>query len=149
MIPDFFAHTHTPKYIVINTCYGGFGLSHQASMMLIAKKIAHTGKQYRVLYIDYCGAKDYYIVPHEYPLQQYQIKNEKQHEKLQTDTRNKHILRANISNISRIDPDLIDVVQKLGSAKASGECAKLTIVEYNDYEIESRIHKYDGYEELR
>lgn len=149
MIHDFFATPYTPKYIVINTCHGGFGLSHQASMMLIAKKIANTGRTYRVLHIDYCGSKDYYIVPQNYPLQQYHIKGEKQREQLQTDARNKNILCANISTISRIDPDLIDVVQKLGSEKASGECAELTIIEYNDSDIEQRIHRYDGYEELR
>lgn len=149
MIPNFFAKPHAPRYIVINTCYGGFGLSHQASMMLIAKKLEYTGERYRVLHVDYCGAKDYYIVPREYPLQQYQIKGEKQREQLQTDARNKNILCANISNISRIDPDLIDVVQKLGSEKASGECAELSVVEYNDFDIEQRIHTRDGYEELR
>lgn len=48
--------------------------------------------------------------------------------------------------ISRHDPDLIYVVEHLGSERASGECAELIVEEL--YNHIYRIEEYDGLERI-
>lgn len=50
-------------------------------------------------------------------------------------------------DIKRDDPDLIKVIKKLGSKKASGQCAELTIVEIPD-DVGWEIKEYDGFEHV-
>ena len=48
--------------------------------------------------------------------------------------------------ISRHDPDLVYVVEHLGTEKASGECAELVVEELYNYIY--RIEDYDGSERV-
>lgn len=47
----------------------------------------------------------------------------------------------------RTDPDLIKVIEELGSEKASGACAKIKIVEIPD-DVAWEIDDYDGIESI-
>ena len=48
----------------------------------------------------------------------------------------------------RTDPEVIAVIEKLGSEKASGFCARLKVIEIPDG-IEWEIDEYDGLETVR
>ena len=87
--------------IVINTCFGGFGLSNQARHM------------FAVLKGLYGSEMDF-----------------------------------DDSDIERNDPDLVDVLESLGTGMASGPNARLDIVEL---EIGTRyiITNYDGFESIQ
>ncbi len=110
------------KQVVINTCYGGFGLSNEAMEMYLTR----TGKVpfYRH---DRFGTSTYASKPfvNDKSLGEY----------------------YGAWDIERDDPDLIFVVQALGSA-ASGYLAKLKIVKVPD-NAEWEIHDYDGMESVR
>jgi hypothetical protein len=103
--------------IVYNACYGGFSLSREA--VLKAREISGNP--------DWGGAcikGDVYHsgepVPYDY---------------------------GHCDDISRTDSILVQVVEELGSGKASGDCARLAITEVQagDY---YRIDEYDGYESV-
>jgi hypothetical protein len=47
----------------------------------------------------------------------------------------------------RSDPKLIQVIEELGSEKASGSCAKIALVEIPD-DVEFTIEEYDGLEHV-
>lgn len=100
--------------IVINRCYGGFGLSQEAYKKLIERgvpthKFSETTKYTgdpKVIYMDY--------KPNEYWSSYFH------------------------DDENRTDPDLIAVIEALGSKEASGQYAELKIVEIPDnigYEI--------------
>lgn len=109
------------KKIVINTCFGGFGLSHEAIMMyseiaklnLLAVKSEH---------FSLCGYNYYLdgIQEDEYFWSEYEI--------------------------GRDDPDLVAVVELLGE-KANGHAAELKVVSIPDG-VEWFIHEYDGIEHV-
>lgn len=50
--------------------------------------------------------------------------------------------------VDRDDPVLIEVVKELGTEKASGNLAKLKIVEDVPHGVEWEIHEYDGAEHI-
>ena len=87
--------------IVVNKCFGGYGLSHYAKTLIEKKK----------------GIK---------------------FDKNEMDP----ILRRD--PISRTDPDLIEIVEKLGE-KAQGDCSELKVVEIPDG-ADYYITDYDGLE---
>lgn len=107
--------------VVINRCYGGFGLSHEAIMRyselaglnLVAVEdkegFSFGGPNY---YID--GVKDddhfwYYY------------------------------------SLDRTDPNLVQAIEELGEEKASGRFAELKVVEIPD-DVEFYVAEYDGNE---
>lgn len=51
-------------------------------------------------------------------------------------------------DLSRHDPILVQVVEQLGSEKASGSCARLTVSDELPSGTRYRIDEYDGYESL-
>jgi hypothetical protein len=130
--------------IVINKCFGGFSLSPKALKQYMALK----------------GRKCYFFKPN-YPedtntplsleeankpglfISAYDIPNPND---LDKENRGKHYIYVSRSDDVRADPDLISVVEKLGEA-ASGQCAKLKIVEIPDG-IEWEIEEYDGLESI-
>lgn len=127
--------------LVINTCYGGFGLSlkGQKRYLELKGKQAYFYKQksnytqYEFERIDsienidnlfiYCTTHDQGKIINDWPEDTFHARN-----------------------IERNDPDLVQVVEELGP-EASGMCNKLTIVE-----IESgrwyKIDEYDGLEHI-
>ena len=99
--------------IVINTCYGGFGLSRKAQELYLTKKgykyeiTSNTwGDHYKVE-----GCPNYYI-----------------------------------SEVSRDDPVLIEVVEELGE-EADDRFSRLHIVEIPD-DVAWEISEYDGMEHV-
>lgn len=146
--------------IVINTCYGGFGLSNKAMKMLYELKnpgktlyfyksdfdITFSKKTNEKVYtrIDgdpdvkgsfevdafICDMGDTFIEENEY-------RHSEKYEK--------NFIWDNMLVTSRHDPDLIKVVEELGS-EASGDYADLAIVEIQASKY--RIDEYDGLESV-
>jgi hypothetical protein len=107
------------KKIVINTCFGGFGLSEEAmhryaelaGFKLIVDTPDHT-TAYNLYYKDKVSDDNFFI---EY-------------------------------DIARDDPFLVQVVEELGE-KSNGFAADLSIVEIPD-DVEWEISEYDGNEHI-
>lgn len=142
--------------VVINTCYGGFGLSFEAMDMLYQRK--NPGKK---LYL-YTAKPD-----EDFELWVYtKINNPDQDPESRVftavsedfgdtvkrgmcdkDKFSKCIVYGSDFYPSRHDKDLVKVVETLGSEKASGEYAELSVVNLkknNKY----RIHEHDGLESV-
>lgn len=139
--------------VVINVCFGGFGLSNEAVYRLI-KKGSKVIKKYH--------PKDYY--GGDAPLRP----NEKWEEEYKEDVRKAKPFRdgykvgdkwgglfykaGNIYTdvgrvrMNRSDKDLIVVVKELGK-KADGYCAELKIVKIPDG-VDYTIEEYDGLEHI-
>jgi hypothetical protein len=104
--------------VVINRCFGGFGLSHEAIMLygkrtnLNLKAVKHwrNGNTY---YIDGIEDSDHHFSDYE---------------------------------LARNDQHLVAVVEELGE-KANGYAAELSIVEVPD-DVKWHIHEYDGIEHI-
>jgi len=110
------------KQVVINTCYGGFGLSNKAMEMYLTR----VGKVPFYRYDRY-GTSTYASKPF--------VNDKSIGEYYHT------------GDIGRDDPDLVFVVQSLGAASASGYLSKLKIVEVPD-DVEWKIHNHDGMESV-
>ncbi len=103
--------------IIINKCYGGFGLSEEAVLLYGKKKGLNIIAVKDKIMKNLCH---YYL-------------NEKIESNYFSDR-----------DIQRNDPVLIEVVEELGK-KANGYCAELKIVEIPD-DVEWIIEEYDGKE---
>jgi hypothetical protein len=126
--------------VVINACFGGFGLSHDAVMALAARKgiklYVETAPNGLVPY-------HYFTVPPErYHALQAEI------EKSNGDYKQLNEMNWYFSEreIARDDPDLVAVVRELG-AKANSRFADLRVVEVPD-DVEWEIAEYDGSEHV-
>ena len=131
--------------IVINKCYGEFGISHEAIMAyaklsgikLYAYVNAHktdTGRTDFSKYTEYDPKSDESYLCIHYSTIPYEESNDI----------NKGYFSTH--DIKRDDPILIKVVEELGEA-ADGTCAKLKIVEIPDG-VEWEIDEYDGMESI-
>lgn len=131
--------------VVINRCYGGFGLSPLA-LKRIAERRGH----------------EIYFFKNEYPERKYiplTLKEAEKHwlvfafkipdpnslSREELNNRWKELFIGG-SYIERDDPDLVSVVQELGE-KANGRYAKLTIIEIPDG-VDYFIDEYDGMESI-
>ena len=127
--------------IVINKCFGGFGLSHKAVMRyaelkgitlypFIEDKIHDFKNQKFVPYTGNAGPLNiiYYSTQ---PLEGGKYKDNSW---------------FSDDDIKRDDPCLVETVKELG-ADADGFCADLKIVEIPDG-VEYEIHEYDGQESI-
>ena len=125
--------------IVINTCYGGFGLSEKAVLRYAEIKGL-------TLYPEGTGIfTTYWLVPegeredrtdiHTWSLAARKASNERLGEQT-----------LNECGIPRDDPALVQVVEELG-ADANAHFAKLTVVEIPDG-VEWQIEEYDGLEHI-
>ena len=133
--------------VVINRCYGGFGISPEAQK----------------LYLKYCGKKCYFYKQTKYEhcdgkVEYMRVPTKEATSWCYTVTKNLGKTTTDIGgdneselwydgNIERDDPILIRVVEELGSDKASNSHAKLEIVEIPDG-IEYTIDDYDGRESI-
>lgn len=107
--------------IVINTCYGGFGLSNEAMERVLDLK-----------QITYYKETDKYNYVHFY------TKAENENE-----VDNQYIYEW---DLERDDPALVQVVEELGE-KANGPHAELKVVSVPD-DVQWYIHEYDGRESV-
>lgn len=106
--------------VVINDCFGGFGLSRAAFLRLreLGSEVAKKEPDFGEKYSDGSGVREKFSDRYE----------------------------SFCSYIERDDPLLIRVVEELGE-KASGSCAKLKIVEIPS-NVKWGIHDYDGSEHV-
>lgn len=121
--------------VVINSCFGGFGLSHTGIMRYAELKNIK-------LYSSSDGGsfKSYYTVPEEEFLRLSEQDKKNGNYKLS------NAVYFSDHDIERTDAFLIQVVEELGK-KANGCCASLRIVEIPDG-IEWEIDEYDGSERI-
>ncbi len=128
------------KKVVINACYGGFGLSEKAMMRYAELKgiTLYPIKEHGLMF--------YYRVPEgqrtpelkdwsNQPMEARRAYNEAYKKETLSD-----------SDIPRDDPTLVQVVEELGK-DANGMCAKLKVIEIPDG-INWEIDEYDGYEHI-
>lgn len=97
--------------VLVNDCYGGYGISLEAEQLYLQKK----GISYEVIEAEYGTVK--YLIDGE----------------------------ETYINLSRTDPILIEVFEEIGSERASGPHAELSISEIPDG-CKYDIHEYDGME---
>ena len=102
--------------IVINACFGGFGLSH------LAQKIIADRKGIEIKFTEFATKKEMQL----------------------EDIKEGMIVFSNLPKPSRTDPDLIDVVELLGDA-VNTSCSLLKVVEIPD-DVNWVIEEYDGRE---
>jgi hypothetical protein len=138
--------------VVINKCYGGFGLSHAATMALAERKgiklyVEPTRTALKIYgppgddLNEYRGPLSYFTVPPEqyYALQAEVEANGEGYKRL-----NEMGWYYSTRDVERSDPDLVAVVRELGD-EAAGDHAQLDIVEVPDA-VEWGIEEYDGME---
>ena len=127
--------------IVINTCFGGFSLSHEG-VLAYAKRKGITLYPEKTEY----GWWDYWIVPKEQ--RQTDVTGEQWHNMTFEERRSlkERYEQEHLSSreIPRDDPALVAVVEVLGK-KANGICAELRVVEIPD-DVDWCIEEYDGKE---
>lgn len=149
------------KKIVINKCYGGFGLSARGTARLAElqgracyfyRTVNHDFNRYERITVEQAEKQFIffaYDVPdatstllgqhnedwHRLPLDERQARNAE----YRTHT-------IDPSDLPRHDPNLIRVVEELGAA-ANGSCAALCVVEI-PADVEYEISEYDGRETI-
>jgi hypothetical protein len=97
--------------VLVNDCYGGFGISLEAELLYLKKKEI-----------------SYELLEENFGKGKYLINGEE-----------------NYLHLSRTDEVLIEVVEEIGSERASGIHAELSIAEIPDG-ADYSIHEYDGTE---
>ena len=130
--------------VVINTCHGGFGLSHEAVLLYLDR----SGRQVWVEENDKFGGLipfTYYLVPPEQRIEgdpgnwhEMTLAERQAHNAAYSDT------VFHDRDLARDDPDLVAVVQELGN-QANGRHAELKIVDIPD-DVNWYVEEYDGRE---
>ena len=121
--------------VVINTCYGGFNLSHEGMMR----------------YYELKGIK-VYPFKDEYHLWTYSTVPEDEYDALQKeaeetgDYKKINSVYLSLYDVERNDPALIQTVEEMGKA-ANGDYSELKIVDIPD-DITWVIKEYDGMEHI-
>ena len=125
--------------VVINACYGGFGLSEKAVMRYAELKGLTLYPERRPLYTTYWlvpeGEREDQTNFHAWSLEERRASNLRYAQQTLSER-----------EIPRDDPALVQVVEELG-AEASGRCADLEVVEIPDG-VAWQIEEYDGYEHV-
>jgi len=142
--------------VVINDCFGGFGLSHKAVMRYAELKgiklypwVDDISKQ---VYGDRASIdspeRDVMINYTTVPQDEYERIAEEEDRKPISPSRyeKSNALYFSDRDIERNDPLLIQVIKEL-KQEANGYCAKLKIVEIPD-DVEWEIEEYDGWEHI-
>ena len=132
--------------IVINRCFGGYGLSHEAIMRYLdIKGITVYPEQGKNAWKFWT----YWLVTEE---DRFEVKENEEFYAMSMEERQAHNQKYSdqtfgvYEDISRDDPVLIEVIEELGDA-ANGDCAELAIVEIPD-DVEWEISEYDGREHV-
>ena len=135
--------------IVLNGCYGGFGLSYEAMALYL-----HAKNREAFFYKDISAYDDYTKV-HKYQrvtLQEIRESKTSNFIYCTTEDQGEYLFKfpedvINFNDIDRTDPTLISVVETMGSEAASGRFASLYIEEIPDG-TQYKIDNYDGIEDL-
>lgn len=130
--------------VVINACYGGFGLSPEGMVRyyeIKGKKLwVEVDKKYSSL-----GICHYWLVP---PEERLKNREDEWHEMSTAERQEYNKIYSEQCvyerDFERDDPVLVQVVEELGS-KANGKHASLKIVEIPDG-VEWQVEEYDGNE---
>lgn len=128
--------------VVINNCFGGFGLSEAAMRAYYGRKgvrVFSEGGSFFTLYFDEPMPPQFVLPDGQLFMPIYHPEYQNYH-----DWYSAHHLDDR--GMSRDDPDLVAVVEELG-AEASGQCASLKVVEIPD-DAEWEIVEYDGNEHI-
>lgn len=130
--------------VVINTCHGGFGLSHEAVLLYLDR----SGRQVWVEENSKFGSLipfNYYLVSLEQRIpgdpdnwHDMTLAERQAHNAAYSDT------VFHDRDLARDDPDLVAVVEELGN-QANGRHAELKIVDIPD-DVNWYIEEYDGQE---
>jgi hypothetical protein len=133
--------------VVINRCYGGFGISHEGMMRLFEIK----GQKVWPELDDgnYWKYWTYWTVsPEDRPESKegdafyaMSMEDRRAYNKVQSE------LTVYYRDIPRNDPALVQMVEELGSDKASGKHSELVVVEIPD-DVAWEISEYDGMERV-
>ena len=132
--------------IVINECYGGFGLSKEACQRYFDLK----GQQVWIEVDKKFSALDMFTVWLVSPEERLEIKEGEAYYKMSRDERTDYNWKYSQQiwyqgdNLTRNDPILVQVVEEMGD-KAWGRYAKLAIVEIPD-DVQWIIEENDGIE---
>ena len=135
--------------IILNGCYGGFGLSYEAMALYL-----HAKNREAFFYKDISVYDDYTKV-HKYKrtnLQEIRESSTSNYIYCTTEDQGEFIDHfpedvINFNDLDRTDPTLITVVETMGSKAASGRFASLYIEEIPNG-TQYKIDNYDGIEEL-
>jgi hypothetical protein len=111
--------------VVINRCFGGFGLSKEAFELLLERK-----------------GIEYETTPAKFPIGDHDVNY---YQKGHVGEDNFYISGYEFYE-NRNDPDLVSVVEELGE-KAHGWASELAVVEVPD-DAKWYIHEYDGMEHV-
>lgn len=131
--------------VVINRCFGGYGLSHEAIMRYLDLRGI-------TVYPEQDGGTwkfwTYWLVK---PEGRFEIKENEEFYSMSISQRQAHNQKYSDetfeeNNIERNDPVLIEVIEELGDA-ANSDHAELAIVEIPD-DVEWEISEYDGREHV-
>lgn len=126
--------------VILNKCFGGFGLSKDAYELYAEKK----GIEVYEYYQDYEKGFDYFKKGGYGLCKFYFVKDFGEEIKLNDEEYNKYCL--NLTSENRTDKTLIEVVEELGE-KASNGFSNLKIVEIPDNNF-YKIDEYDGVETI-
>lgn len=131
--------------VVINACYGGFGLSREACQRYWDLK----GEQVWIEDDTEYPALGMFIVWLVPPSERVKRKTPHQFSSMSMDERVAYNRKVSEQtwydrNVDRNDPVLVQVVEELGD-KASGKYSKLRVVEVDGL---YKIDEYDGYESI-
>lgn len=129
--------------IVINNCFGGFGLSEKAMRAYFAKQGRNVFKSGDGLSTTYFDAP----VPKEFELPEGELFMRRGHPEYERyrSWYEEHVLSDR--DIPRDDPDLVAVVEELGSDVASDAYGRLVVVDIPDG-VQWQIEEYDGSEHV-
>lgn len=134
--------------IVLNGCYGGFGLSYEAMALYL-----HAKNREAFFYADISAYDDYTKV-HKYKrVTLPEIRSSQYYMIYCTTTdQGEYLFKfpedvVNLNDLDRTDPTLISVVEIMGSQAASGRFASLYIEEI-PVDTQYRIDEYDGIESI-
>ena len=106
--------------VVINTCYGGFGITDEAMKMYLERK----GIPYKMVKSEFSTWNHEYFEKAD-PNQEQEV--------------------PDTFDLERDDPVLIEVIEELGLERAAGSCAELEIEDIPKGTL-YRIEEYDGRE---
>lgn len=129
--------------IVINTCFGGFGLSDDAV-------VAYGKRKGLTVYIERVNSlySEYWLLP---AAERPRALQDGEFQAMTQDERAAHNARYSASHLSvrdikRDDADLVAVVEEMGEA-ANDQFSKLVVVEIPD-DVQWEISEYDGSEHI-
>lgn len=115
------------RKVVVNRCFGGFGLSKLAFEWLIA----HKGWKVTSVKDDEYEDETAQLIPSAGILEKDSY----------------YMIDCDNDVKTRTNPDIIACIEAIGGDKASGFCAELEVVEVPDG-VAWHIHEYDGYEHV-